>query len=218
MRGSDGGRRFEDAACRHEPAAPEAAPGPTARPRVRFEHVTLPGGIVGELGPCTLQPADLDLLRDRVLPQLRRGSVVLPAQPRYRLSGAMGATGGRLFVLRARHGEGRTVARIGIGWRDHGASLVWQECAADGELEPARPWVVDAMDAAGVETLNGHEISRLARWLPALARELAWAVVPAPETSGDRIPAPTMSPRSPGSAPSPVSIILATRRRRPLRR
>ncbi len=73
----------------------------------------------------------------------------------------MGATGGRLFVLRARHREDRAVARIGIGWRDHSASLVWQECAADGELEPARTWVVDAMDAASIEILNGHEICRL---------------------------------------------------------
>ena len=173
----------------------EAPPRPRARPAVPFTHVTLPTGILRKLGPCNLSPGNLAMLRERVLPKLRRGSLVLPAQPRYRLSGSIGATGGRLFALRTRHGADRIVARIGIGWREHGANLVWQECARAGELEPPRPWVVDAVDSTGIQTLNPHEVTRVARWLPALARELAWAVVPEPETSGDVLPPPTLPGR-----------------------
>ena len=156
---------------------------------MRFVHLTLPSGIVRDLGPCTLQPDDLTVLREAVLPKLRRGSLILPAQPRYRLSGSMAATGGWMFVLRARHGIGAVVARIGIGWRDHGASLVWQECVGDRNEEPSRPWVVDALDPTEFFSLNRHEVSRLVRWVPVLACDLAWAVVP-PGTPGDRI-APT---------------------------
>ena len=143
-----------------------------------------------ELGPRTLQRDGLTFLREVVLPKLRRGSLVLPAQPRYRLSASMAATGGWLFVLRARHGIGAVVARIGIGWRDHGASLVWQECVGDHNEEPSRPWVVDALDPTEFFSLNSHEVSRLARWVPVLARDLAWAVVP-PGTPGDSIAPPT---------------------------
>ena len=185
---------IRDTDPRHETSI-EASPQPRARPAVPFTHVTLPTGILRKLGPCNLWPAELDMLRERVLPKLRRGSLVLPAQPRYRLSGSIGATGGRLFVLRTRHGAERIVARIGIGWREHGANLVWQECAREGEPEPPRPWVVDAVDSAGIRTLNPHEVTRVARWLPTLACELAWAVVPEPETSGDVIPPPTLPGR-----------------------
>ena len=185
---------IRDTDLRHATSV-EASPEPRPGPAVPFTHVTLPTGILRKLGPCNMRPADLEMLRERVLPKLRRGGLVLPAQPRYRLSGSIGATGGRLFVLRTRHGAERIVARIGIGWREHGANLVWQECARGGELEPPRPWVVDAVDAAGIETLNPHEVTRVVRWLPALACELAWAVVPEPQTSGDLIPPPTLPGR-----------------------
>lgn len=156
----------------------------------RFVHLTLPSGAVRDLGQCTLHHDDLTFLRETVLPKARRASVVLPAHPRYRLSGSMAATGGWLLVLRARHGRGAVVARIGIGWRDHGASLVWRECVGDRNEEPSRPWVVDALDPAEFFSLNPHEVSRLARWVPVLARDLAWAVVP-PGTPGDRPAPPT---------------------------
>ena len=158
--------------------------------RMRFPHVTLPSGIVRELGPSTLQRDDLEFLREVVLPKARRGSIVLPAQPRYRLSGSMTAIGGWMFVVRARHGSGAVVARIGIGWRDHGASLVWQECVGDRNEEPSRPWVVDVLDPTDFFSLNSHEVSRIVRWVPVLARDLAWAVVP-PGTPGDSIAPPT---------------------------
>ena len=157
---------------------------------MRFPHVTLPSGIVRELGPCMLQRDDLKFLREVVFPKLRRGSIVLPAQPRYRLGGSMAATGGWMFVVRARHGIGAVVARVGIGWRDHGASLVWRECVGDRNEEPSRPWVVDMLDPTELFSLNHHEVSRLARWVPVLARDLAWAVVP-PGTPGDSIAPPT---------------------------
>lgn len=157
---------------------------------MRFPHVTLPSGIVRELGPCMLQRDDLKFLREVVFPKLRRGSIVLPAQPRYRLGGSMAATGGWMFVVRARHGIGAVVARVGIGWRDYGASLVWRECVGDRNEEPSRPWVVDMLDPTEFFSLNHHEVSRLARWVPVLARDLAWAVVP-PGTPGDGIAPPT---------------------------
>ena len=185
---------IQDTDLRHATGV-EASPQPRARPAVPFTHVTLPTGTLRKLGPCSLGRADLEMLRERVLPKLRRGNLVLPAQPRYRLSGSIGATGGRLFVLRPRHGADRIVARIGIGWREHGANLVWQECARGGELEPPRPWVVDAVDAAGIQTLNPYEVNRVVRWLRVLACELAWAVVPEPQTSGDVIPPPTLPER-----------------------
>ena len=173
-----------------EDATTVAGPEQPERPAMQFPHVTLPSGIVRELGPCTLRNVDLRFLREVVLAKLRRGSVVLPAQPRYRLSGSMAATGGSMFVVRARHGAGAVVARIGIGWRDHGASLVWRKCVGDRSEEPSRPWVVDALDPTEFFSLNGNEVSRLARWVPALARDLAWAVVP-PGTPGDSIAPPT---------------------------
>ena len=166
------------------------APERQEPPGMRFPHVTLPSGIVRELGPCTLQQDDLTFLREVVVPKLRRGSIVLPAQPRYRLSGSMAATGGWMFVVRARHGINAVVARIGIGWRDHGAGLVWQECVGDRNEEPSRPWVVDALDPTHFFSLNSHEVSRMARWVPVLARDLAWAIVP-PGTPGDSIAPPT---------------------------
>ena len=47
--------------------------------------------------------------------------------------------------------------------------------------EPSRPWVVDALDPT---SLNGHEVDRLGRWVPVLARDLAWALVPPWHASG----------------------------------
>lgn len=79
------------------------APAQLDPPAMRFPHVTLPSSIVRELGPCMLQRDDLRFLREVILPKLRRGSIVLPAQPRYRLGGSMAATGGWMFVVRARH-------------------------------------------------------------------------------------------------------------------
>ena len=114
-------------------------------------------------------------LRDSVLPLLRRRSLILPAQPRYRLGSAMSAMGGRLFELQARHGAGLVVARIGIGWKEYGAGLVWFASAGKAQAEPARPWVVDVLDPAAVASLNICEAERLARWVPVLARDLAWA-------------------------------------------
>ena len=125
---------------------------------MRFPHVTLPSSIVRELGPCMLQRDDLRFLREVILPKLRRGSIVLPAQPRYRLGGSMAATGGWMFVVRARHRIGAVVARIGIGWRDHGASLVWRECVGDPNEEPSRAWVVDILDPTEFFSLNHHEV------------------------------------------------------------
>lgn len=176
-------RVIRDATIVEAPAQPDL-------PAMRFPHVTLPSSIVRELGPCMLQRDDLRFLREVVLPKLRRGSIVLPAQPRYRLGGSMAATGGWMFVVRARHRIGAVVARIGIGWRDHGASLVWRECVGDPNEEPSRPWVVDILDPTEFFSLNHHEVSRLARWVPVLARDLAWAVVP-PGTAGDSIAPPT---------------------------
>ena len=123
-------RVIRDATIVEAPAQPDL-------PAMRFPHVTLPSSIVRELGPCMLQRDDLRFLREVVLPKLRRGSIVLPAQPRYRLGGSMAATGGWMFVVRARHRIGAVVARIGIGWRDHGASLVWRECVGDPNASPA---------------------------------------------------------------------------------
>ena len=54
-------------------------------------QLTLPSGIVRELGPCKLPGEDLKVLREVVLPKLGRGSLVLPAQPRYRFSGSIAA-------------------------------------------------------------------------------------------------------------------------------
>ena len=141
---------------------------------MRFVHLTLPD-ILRELGPCTMPRNDLAALREVVLPKLRHRSVVLPAQPRYQLSASMNAIGGWMFVLQARHGSSAVVARIGIGWRDHGASQVWRECVGDHNEEPSRPWVVDELDPT---SLNGHDVDRLVRWVPLLARDLAWALVP----------------------------------------
>ena len=149
-------------------------------------HVTLPAGNVRDVEPCVLGTAGIAALRETVLPKLVRGSIVLPARPRYRLSGSMNAPGGRLFELRVRHGAGFIVARIGIGWRDHGASLVWAACGRRHMAEPRRPWVVDVLDAAGVAMLNDHETSRLGQWVPLLAGDLAWAATPSDPFLSDR--------------------------------
>ena len=141
-------------------------------------HVTLPAGDVRHVEPCVLGTTGIAAMRETVLPKLVRGSIVLPARPRYRLSGSINAPGGRLFELRVRHGAGFLVARIGIGWRDHGASLVWAACGRRHMAEPRRPWVVDVLDAAGVAMLNDYETSRLGYWVPVLAAELAWAATP----------------------------------------
>ena len=62
--------------------------------------------------------------------------------------------------------------------KDHGASLVWAACARRNMAEPRRPWVVDALDAAGVALLNAREADRISRWVSLLASDLAWAVTP----------------------------------------
>ena len=129
-----------------------------------------------DIEPCALGPDAIARLRKGVVSNLTRGSVVLPARPRYRLTGSMTAAGGRLFELRARHGNEFRVARIGIGWRDHGADLVWRACAREAE-EPPRPWVVEALDPDGVTRLNDHEAERTLQWVSELARDLAWVVV-----------------------------------------
>ncbi len=138
--------------------------------------MTLPAGHVRDIEPCTLGPDAIARLRQEVLSKLARGSVVLPARPRYRLTGSMTAAGGHLFELWARHSNEFRVARIGIGWRDHGAELVWRACAGEEE-EPSRPWVVEALDSDGVTRLNGHEVERTLQWVSELARDLAWVVV-----------------------------------------
>ena len=149
-------------------------------------HVKLPAGDVRDIEPCALGAAGIAAVRETVLPKLVRGSVVLPARPRYRLSGSMSAPGGRLFELRVRHGAGLVVARIGIGWRDHGASLVWAACGRRHMAEPRRPWVVDALDAAGVTMLSVGEAARLGQWVPVLANDLAWAATP-PDAFSNRV-------------------------------
>lgn len=116
------------------------------------------------------------MLRESVLPKLVRGSVVLPTRPRYRLGGVITADGGRLFELRARHGD-LVVARIGIGWRDYGADLVWQACASGAVNEPPRPWLVEVLEQASIARLNSHEAVGIVHWVSALARDLAWAVM-----------------------------------------
>lgn len=141
-----------------------------------FLHVTLPTGLLRDVEPCPLGEDGVAALRKILLPKLARGSVVLPARPRYRLTGSLQAVGGRLFELRTRHGAGFVVARIGIGWRDHGANLVWAACARSRMAEPRRPWVVDALDAAGVAMLKPDEAAAIKLWVPVLARDLAWAV------------------------------------------
>ena len=137
------------------------APPTTTYTTTKFLHATLPEGRVRDSEPCALGPDGIAAIREMVLPKLARGNVVLPARPRYRLSGSITAPGGCLFELRRRHGAGLVVARIGIGWRDHGASLVWAACARRNIDEPRRPWVVDALDAAGVALLNAREADRI---------------------------------------------------------
>ena len=162
----------EAAACRATAAGP-LAPPTTA---TSFLHVTLPAGHVRDIEPCALGPDAIARFRKGVLLKLARGSVVLPARPRYRFAGSMTAAGGHLFELWTRHSNEFRVARIGIGWRDHGADLVWRACAREEE-EPPRPWVVEALDPDGVTRLNSHEAERTLRWVSELARDLAWVVV-----------------------------------------
>ncbi len=121
VRTSEGGRSVRHAGLRQ--AKTVETPGPRPTLHTGFVHVTLPTGSVCDLAPCTLPRDDLVFLREAVSPKLRRGSLMLPAQPRYRLSDGMAATGGQSFVLPARPGTDSIIARI--GWRDHGASLVW---------------------------------------------------------------------------------------------
>ena len=154
-------------------AAGLLAPPTTA---TSFLHVTLPAGHVRDIEPCALGPDAIARLRKGVLSKLARGSMVLPARPRYRLAGSMTAAGGRLFELWVRHSNEFRVARIGIGWRDHGADLVWRACACE-EAEPPQPWVVEALDPDGFPRLNCHEAERTLEWLSKLARDLAWVVV-----------------------------------------
>ena len=138
-----------------------------------------PTGRVHDLPPFAMGRDSLAALRQTVLPKLVRGSVVLPARPRYRLSASINAIGGYLFELRPRHGAGLVVARIGMGGRDHGASLVWAACGRKQHMaEPQRPWVVDVLDATGMSLLNADEASLLGRWVPLLASDLAWAATP----------------------------------------
>ncbi len=139
---------------------------------MRFLHATLPEGRVRDIEPCALGPDGIAAIREMVLPKLARGNVVLPARSRYRLSGSITAPDGCLFELRRRHGAGLVVARIGIGWRDHGASLVWAACARRNMDEPRRPWVVDALDAAGVALLNAREADRISRWVSLVVRHV----------------------------------------------
>ena len=169
---------MQGATIRQAANAGTLAPPTTTYTTTRFLHATLPAGRVRDIEPCALGPDGIAAIREMVLPKLARGNVVLPARPRYRLSGSITAPGGCLFELRGRHGAGLVVARIGIGWRDHGASLVWAACARRNMAEPRRPWVVDALDAAGVALLNAREADRISRWVSLLASDLAWAVTP----------------------------------------
>ena len=171
------------ASLRHAANAGTLAPAATAA--ARFLHLSLSAGTVRHLDACPLRPDAIATLRETVLPRLARGSAVLPARPRYRLSTSLSAPGGRLFEIRARHGAGLVVARIGIGWRDHGANLVWAACGR--RAEPERPWLVDALDAAGLSMLNADEAARLEQWVPSLARDLAWVATP-PDAFADRVP------------------------------
>ena len=162
-------------------------PGCSCRPptaAARFLHLTLPAGTVRYLDSCPLRPDEIATLRETVLPKLARGSAVLSARPRFRLSTGLSAPGGRLFEVRARHGAGLVVARIGIGWRDHGANLVWAACGR--RAEPRRPWLVDALDAAGLSMLNADEAARLEQWVPSLADDLALAATP-PDAFADGV-------------------------------
>ena len=170
------------------------APPTTTYTTTRFLHATLPEGRVRDIEPCALGPDGIAAIREMVLPKLARGNVVLPARPRYRLGGSITAPGGCLFELRRRHGAGLVVARIGIGWRDHGASLVWAACARRNMDEPRRPWVVDALDAAGVALLNAREADRISRWVSLLASDLAWAVTPPSAFLSDPVLRPGKEP------------------------
>ena len=173
MFGSDDRSIVQEVVPYRAPAAGPLAP-PTAA--TSFLHVTLPAGHVRDIEPCALGPDAITRLPKGVVSKLTRGSVVLPARPRYRLTGSMTAAGGRLFELRARHSSEFRVARIGIGWCDHGADLVWRACAREAE-EPPRPWVVESLDPDGVTRLNGHEAERTLQWVSELACDLAWVVV-----------------------------------------
>ena len=144
-------------------------------------HVKLPAGDVRDI-ELALGAAGIAAVRETVA-KLVRGSVVLPARPRYRLSGSMSAPGG--VGLRVRHGAGLVVARIGIGWRDHGASLVWAACGP-GTWRSRDASVVDALDAAGVTMLSVGEAARLGQWVPVLANDLAWAATP-PDAFSNRV-------------------------------
>ena len=177
MRASDNGRAFRGAVIRDAGIgiAGTLEPPPTTASS-RFLHLTLPAGTVRDVAPCALGPGGIAVLRESVLPKLVRGSVVLPTRPRYRLGGVITADGGRLFELRARHGD-LVVARIGIGWRDYGADLVWQACASGAVNEPPRPWLVEVLEQASIARLNSHEAVGIVHWVSALARDLAWAVM-----------------------------------------
>ena len=175
-------RSVRAAPFRHAAKAGTLAPAATAA--ARFLHLTLPAGTVRHLDSCPLRPDAIATLRQTVLPKLARGSAVLSARPRYRLSTSLSAPGGRLFEVRVRHGAGLVVARIGIGWRDHGANLVWAACGRGAEAR--RPWLVDALVAAGLSMLNSDEAARLEQWVPSLAGDLAWAATP-PDAFADRV-------------------------------
>ena len=176
------GRSARATHLRHAAKAARLAPAATAA--ARFLHLTLPAGTVRYLDSCPLRPDAIATLRETVLPKLARGSAVLPARPRFRLITSLSAPGGRLFEVRARHGAGLVVARIGIGWRDHGANLVWAACGP--RAEPKRPWLVDALDAAGLSMLKADEAARLERWVPSLAGDLAMAATP-PDAFADGV-------------------------------
>ena len=194
----------------HQPNAEVLAQTTTA---ARFLHVTLPVGLVREARPCALGEDDMAALQEVVLPKLARGGLVLTARPRYRLNGALSAVGGRMYELRSRHGSGLVVARIGMGWRDHGASLVWAACARSRMLEPQRPWVVDALDEPSLVGLNPGEAAGISRWVPVLASDLAWAAIPVAAFRHAMSCAPRKTTRGKSATRASTGLAHATRAR-----